>query len=353
MLFIQNLFRDGLFFVFSVWGDNFTAMNEQLIHKYITQFSKLRRAQGAPHKPVLLLAMIKGIEAGEINSCRIFITPEILIDFRETWDRVVTEPVLGKKTFSPKFFLPFFHLKSEPFWRLVCKPGTEILLTSSNSVQSFRVLDAAVEYAEIDEDLFRLLSDPVSRELLRQGLMSRYFPDADKIVRSYTVIDDLQRQMLNDDPETYRRRIEEIEKGSPEDEAEEELLVRSALFKREIPRIYNYQCAISGMRVTTPANTQISAQMVDACHIRPFADFRDDTIGNGLSLSPNLHRAFDRGLITINDDFVVRVSPAIVETDSPYSLRQFEGKQITLPEDPKHYPLIQNLIWHRKERWLI
>ena len=350
MLFIRNLSRDGLFFVFSVWGDNFTAMNEQLVSKYTDQFMRLKRAPqfgGAPHKPVLLLAVIKGIEAGEINSCRIFITPELVIDFREIWDLVVATP------HKPKFSLPFFHLKSEPFWRLVCKPGTEILLTSSNSIQSFRALDTAIEYAEIDEDLFRLLSDPVSREILRQELMSRYFPDAGKIARPYTLINDLQRQILNDDPETYRKRIEEIERSNPEDEAEEELLVRSALFKREIPRIYNYQCAISGMRVTTPANVQISAQMVDACHIRPFADFKDDTIGNGLSLSPNLHRAFDRGLVTINDDFIVRVSPAIIEADSPYSLRQFEGKHISLPEDPKHYPLIQNLVWHRKERWLI
>lgn len=325
-------------------------MNEQLLHKYITQFSKLRRAPqfgGAPHKPVLLLAIIKGIRAGAINSCRIFITPELVIDFREIWDQVVITQ------HKPKLSLPFFHLKSEPFWRLVCKPGAEILLTSSSSVQSFGALNAAVEYAEIDEDLFRLLADPVSCEILRQELMSRYFPDAGKIVRPYTLIDDLQRQMLHDDPETYRKRIEEIERSNPEDEAEEELLVRSALFKREIPRIYNYQCAISGMRVMTSTNTQISAQMVDACHIRPFADFKDDTIGNGLSLSPNLHRAFDRGLITINDDFIVRVSPAIMESDSPYALRQFEGKQITLPEDPKHYPLIQNLVWHRKERWLV
>ncbi len=325
-------------------------MNDQTIEQYVRQFRGLRTAPqfgGAPHKPVLLLAVIKGIEAGEINTCRIFITPGLVIGFREIWDQMVTTP------HKPKFSLPFFHLRSEPFWRLVCKPGCELPRTSSNSINSFGALDASVEYAEIDERLFLLLSDPVSREVLRQELKSRYFPDTGKVAQPYTLIEDLQRQMLNDDPETYRKRIEEIEKSNPENEAEEELLVRSALFKREIPRIYNYQCAVSGMRVITSTNSPTSAQMVDACHIKPFADFKDDTIGNGLSLSPNLHRAFDRGLITINDDFVVRVSPAVIETDSPYSLRQFEGKQICLPEDPKHYPLVQNLVWHRKERWLV
>ncbi|WP_201288840.1 HNH endonuclease signature motif containing protein [Polaribacter septentrionalilitoris] len=40
--------------------------------------------------------------------------------------------------------------------------------------------------------------------------------------------------------------------------------------------------------------------MIDACHIVPFSISNDDTIPIGISLSPNLYRAFDRGLITIN-----------------------------------------------------
>ena len=39
------------------------------------------------------------------------------------------------------------------------------------------------------------------------------------------------------------------------------------------------------------------------------------SISNGISLSPNLHRAFDRGLITINADYVVRISPVIKENE--------------------------------------
>lgn len=33
----------------------------------------------------------------------------------------------------------------------------------------------------------------------------------------------------------------------------------------------------------------MNAQLVDACHIVPFAISKDDTINNGISLSPNLH----------------------------------------------------------------
>jgi putative restriction endonuclease len=49
----------------------------------------------------------------------------------------------------------------------------------------------------------------------------------------------------------------------------------------------------------------------------------------------------------------VRISPAIKENESPYSLRQFEGKKIKLPNETKYYPSIENLNWHRKEFFVL
>jgi putative restriction endonuclease len=95
-----------------------------------------------------------------------------------------------------------------------------------------------------------------------------------------------------------------------------------------------------------------NAQLVDACHIVPFSISKNDTITNGISLCPNLHRAFDRGLIKIDQNYQVRISPSISENNSPYSLRQFEGQQIILPKNTNHHPLIENLEWHSKEKWI-
>jgi predicted restriction endonuclease len=39
--------------------------------------------------------------------------------------------------------------------------------------------------------------------------------------------------------------------------------------------------------------------MVDACHIVPIGRHGSDHVTNGLSLCPNLHRAFDRGLLSV------------------------------------------------------
>ena len=86
--------------------------------------------------------------------------------------------------------------------------------------------------------------------------------------------------------------------------------------------------------------TTVNAQMVD-------------TIPNGISLSPNLHRAFDRGLLTINKDYVVRISPTVIENNSVYSITQFEGKSIKLPEKIKWYPSPHSLAWHNKEIFIL
>ena len=87
--------------------------------------------------------------------------------------------------------------------------------------------------------------------------------------------------------------------------------------------------------------------MIDACHIIPFSESHDDTITNGISLCPNLHRAFDRHLITLDDDYRVVMKP-FAEDESIYSIKQFEGKQILMPENVKHYPKQENLEIHRE-----
>lgn len=74
----------------------------------------------------------------------------------------------------------------------------------------------------------------------------------------------------------------------------------------------------------------------------------NDTVGNGLALSPTLHRAFDRGLIAIDQNYRIQVKKDLSEPfDSAYSIRQFDGKQILLPDNPRYYPHPDNLRWHR------
>jgi putative restriction endonuclease len=97
-------------------------------------------------------------------------------------------------------------------------------------------------------------------------------------------------------------------------------------------------------------NTLSSASMIDACHITPFSETYDDSLQNGICLCPNLHRAFDRGLISISENYTILIRKRISERlDSPLNISQFKNKKILLPELTSNYPSLENLYYHRKK----
>lgn len=318
------------------------------LNYYIRAFQQLHisRSRGsAPHKPILLLAVLDEIDNGSITENRIFITPELVSRFKEIWSVLVDSTV-----FVPSFALPFYHLDgkgnkhADHFWHLSIFPGCEIAVTSSNSIRSFAALKSSVEYAYFDATLFDYLIQPNYRDILRITLLDKYF---EKTKSSYlngriiqgNYINGVEYKMLNEEPLQYKKEIQKAD--------EEEIFVRNGIFKKLIPRIYNYTCCISGFRVESTTGIQ----MIDACHIVPFSESYDDTITNGISLCPNLHRAFDRGLISLDDNYKVLVSDIFLESDSNYSIRRFENKEIKLPENPKYLPSKEGLAKHRA-RWL-
>ena len=305
---------------------------------YSTKLSRLHRATiknvKAPHQPILLLSVIQSIACGEITDNRVEITPELVARFKDNWSLLVNDNFL-----QPQFALPFYHLKNNrgKFWHLQTIPGKEILLTSSFSIKSFTQLKEAVAYAYLDEPLFALLAVPETREILYSLLLEQYFPNRQLTNIQMSLFEKYAGQILHDTSAVYRKEIETAD--------EEEIFIRCGVFKKVIPQIYDNACSISGMRIISGYNIQ----MIDACHIVPFAVSHDDTISNGISLSPNLHRAFDRGLLAIDDDYKVMISSGFTEEISPNSLRAFEGKRIQLPEKVDYRPLIENIRWHRKE----
>ncbi len=326
-------------------------MNEKTVSIYANYFKSLNRGYNkglgrAPHKPVLLISIIELIQNEKINTNRIYITTDLLLAFKNNWHKLV------ETKHTSNFSLPFFHMRSEPFWHLVTKIGLELKLTNSKSIKSFKNLNETIAFAEIDKVLFKILCNPIHSAFFLDLLLYQYFPNTKAnyyLIQGNETESKIESQLLNENKTEYQKHIFELRTKLNDDEFEEEIFVRSGLFKKNIPKIYNYSCCISEMKI----ETIINAQMVDACHIVPFSISKDDTIPNGISLSPNLHRAFDRGLITINKDYIVRVSPTVSESNSVYSISQFDGKQIKLPENIKWYPSPESLEWHNKEVYVI
>jgi len=320
---------------------------EETLSKYIKLVKHLKRGYNkglgkALHKPILILSILQLVERNIITTNRIFITPELILSFKSNWNKLVDTKHI------PNFSLPFFHLRSEPFWQLVTIPGMELIVNKSKSIKSFKNLKESIAFAEIDRDLFLLMSNNETRVILEEELLSHYFRITKELYPLSDISEEelkIENEILNEPKSNYQNLILELKDSLDDDEYQEEIFVRGGLFKKTIPKIYNYQCCISGMKIETSTN----AQMVDACHIIPFSISHDDTIPNGISLSPNLHRAYDRGLITINKDYIVRISPTVKDNNSVYSISQFEGAKLILPNSAKWYPSPESLIWHSKE----
>jgi len=120
-------------------------------------------------------------------------------------------------------------------------------------------------------------------------------------------------------------------------------------FRKSVLSAYNNKCCISGLSVP---------KLLIASHIVPWSRDQANRLNpqNGLTLSILHDKAFDLGLITIDENMAVRVSKNIDVSNDYYfeeSIRFFNGKSITLPE--KFQPNAEFLEFHRVnifESWL-
>ena len=219
--------------------------------------------------------------------------------------------------------------------------GKHLQLTNSYSIKGLRQLCEVIDYAYFDDDLYLLLTNNESRNVLKTSLYNTYFNEhfiEQDLCNSYfRQIEDL---ILNEPPVVYKKEISTLD--------EDEIFIRKGAFKKIVPKIYNQSCCISGMRIVSSHEIQ----MIDACHIVPFYESHDDTITNGISLCPNLHRAFDRGLIMIDREYRIQISNKFSEGSLDYSIIQFQNKSLLLPIEKRYYPSIENLKWHAQNIFL-
>ncbi len=294
-----------------------------MLEKYSYKFQHLRVANtkfgNAPHKPILVISLIELIEKGLIAQNRFELTPELVAEFKENW------ALLVESKNNCDFSLPFYHLQTDGFWKVWLKTGKQ----QNVHIKSIFTLEEEVSHAQLDEELFLLLTLKTNRDFLLNTILDKYFPGRKfQFLNQKRTAQDwnlqFEKDILNEAEEPY---------GLPEDE--DVAFIRSAKFQQVVVRVYNFTCCISGMRVIPIANHS----MIDACHIIPFRESGDNSVNNGIALCPNLHRAFDRNLIGIDSDYRVVVSKNFNELENhPYSLREFHGREIKLPDLKKYWP---------------
>jgi len=109
-------------------------------------------------------------------------------------------------------------------------------------------------------------------------------------------------------------------------------------FRLAVLDAYDRQCAVT---------TEHSLPVIDAAHIRPWADGGAHEIRNGIPLRRDLHRLFDLGYVTIRPDMRFAVSRRLRDEFANgrvyYAL---DGRQIQVPTSLAARPSTELLAWH-------
>jgi hypothetical protein len=97
------------------------------------------------------------------------------------------------------------------------------------------------------------------------------------------------------------------------------------------------------------------SRLLIASHIVPWSKDKMNRLNpsNGLCLSALHDRAFDKGFITLTDDFMIKVSDILKQRDDPFIrdvLLPLQGKLIDLPD--KFVPDLTLLARHREDIFL-
>ena len=116
--------------------------------------------------------------------------------------------------------------------------------------------------------------------------------------------------------------------------------VGQKFFRTAVLSTYREQCCITGLSLPT---------LLVASHIIPWSHDKRNRMNprNGLLLSALHDKAFDAGIITLNDDMTVRVSRVV--NDNAFfssSIASYDGHPISLPE--KFGPDREFLRYHRE-----
>ncbi len=157
--------------------------------------------------------------------------------------------------------------------------------------------------------------------------------------------------------EMLRRNLDRS--APPEDEADELLVpedytgetkrvvteqrIKQNFFRRAVLSSYQGRCCMSGLS---------EPRLLVASHIVPWSKDKANRLNpsNGLCLSAIHDRAFDKGLITLTDDFKIVVSKELKRKKEPFVMEvllPLDGHTIEPPE--RFAPQVEFIAWHRKE----
>jgi putative restriction endonuclease len=110
-------------------------------------------------------------------------------------------------------------------------------------------------------------------------------------------------------------------------------------FRVLVTDAYNRRCSITGEK-TLP--------VLEAAHIKPYAESGPNFISNGLLLRSDIHKLFDSGYVTVTSDYKIEVSKKIREEfQNGREYYKYHGKELQyLPYRNLDKPNLAFINWH-------
>jgi len=146
----------------------------------------------------------------------------------------------------------------------------------------------------------------------------------------------------------FDRRVEEPSSNDERARYGREYLTRGRLgqggFRVLVTDAYQRRCAITGEK-TLP--------VLEAAHIRPYAEAGPHRIDNGVLLRSDLHKLFDLGYVTVTPELRVEVSSRLREEwENGREYYAHHGKELRVqPEGVMARPSRDFLAWHNETRF--
>lgn len=155
------------------------------VNPYLYHFAHLHTAKlkgkRAPHKAVLLIAVMRLVGRGVVCSPEIELTDELVDEFKSVW----TEKLPATCPFSCSIGQPFYHMQHEPFWRLLEHDESYSMVAEELGLYSNQTKDMPSSYsvnairrkfrcAIIERNLYETITDADNRQALEDLLTAKY-----------------------------------------------------------------------------------------------------------------------------------------------------------------------------------
>ena len=106
-----------------------------------------------------------------------------------------------------------------------------------------------------------------------------------------------------------------------------------SIFRQKIMQLYKNKCCIC---------EESNEFILEAAHITPYVNENSNHIKNGILIRVDFHKLFDAGLITIKENYHIKLSPHLSST----YYKIYDNKKISLPDNKEHWPAKEALIGH-------